>query len=159
MSNIQISPLTQEAEIPCMLLSLVGQTLLVPNVSVAEMAPVRPLVSSPDTPDWMLGFYEWRELQVPVVSYELLSGMGTSGLNPNGRLAVLNNTGVSELLPFIAIPTQSIPRIVRVSQDDIVEDEKAKRKPFDLMTVIVGVETLVIPDISAMESAYLNIRR
>ena len=157
MSNIQVSPITQEEEIPCMLLPLVGITLLVPNVSVAEMAPIQPLSRQDHHPTWMLGFYDWRERQVPVLSYEVLSGQEKPRPNPRGRIAVLNNTGVSDTLPFIAITTEGIPRMVRVSSEDIIENDEKEKKAYDLMTVVVGMENLVVPNITALEKAYLTL--
>lgn len=148
--------ITSMQEIPCMLLPMLDHNLLVPTTSIAEMSSVQPLESVDDSPEWLMGMYNWRGLSVPVISIESING-GQSALNPQGRIAVLNNTGVNPSLQFIAIHTQGIPRMARVAEDDIAEDENLDRRPFDAMAVKVGLEEFFIPDITAIEVAYLNL--
>ncbi len=148
--------ITNIQEIPCMLLPMLDHNLLVPTTSIAEMSSIQPLESVDDAPEWLMGMYTWRGLSVPVISIESING-GKSVLNPHGRIAVLNNTGVNQSLPFLAIHTQGIPRMARVADDDITEDEDIDRRPFDSMAVKVGLEEFFIPDITAIEVAYLNL--
>lgn len=143
--------------IPCLLLPLLGITLVVPNVTVAEMAPMAPVQEVAGTPDWFVGFYHWRNQRVPLLSYEVLNGGTRYPLNPLGRIAVLNNTGVHPNLPFIAIATQGIPRMARIGEADVVEQEGVEKAQYDLMRVSVGVEDLVIPDITALEACCLQV--
>lgn len=147
--------ITNIQEIPCMLLPMLDHNLLVPTTSIAEMSSVQPLESVDNAPNWLMGMYAWRGLSVPVISIESING-GKSALNPNGRIAVLNNTGVNQSLPFLAIHTQGIPRMARIADEDIAEDENIDRRPFDTMAVKVGLEEFYIPDITAIEVAYLN---
>ena len=154
MSENEVS-VVEEDEIPCMLLPMEGYFLLVPTVTVAEMAPVKPLKVIDGAPDWFLGMYEWRDMKVPVLSLDTLNGgAGKKEVNKAGRIAVLNNTGVNEKVPFIAIPTQGIPRMSRVGPKDIEENKDITKKQFDLMAVKVGLESFVIPDITALEEVY-----
>lgn len=69
----------------------------------------------------------------------------------------MNNTGVNPNLPFIAVATQGIPRMARIGEEDIAENEEIARGSFDLMRVKVGVEELVIPDIAALEASCLEV--
>ncbi len=156
MSENSIPQLLEGAEVPCMLLPMEGYNLLVPTVSVAEMSSVKPLAEKADSPEWILGYYEWRNTAVPVVSLEGLNGKAVEALNPSGRIAVLNSTGLDDELPFIAIHTQGIPRMARVGDKDITENADAEKREFDLMAVKVGLEELVIPDIDGIQKAYLE---
>ena len=143
-----------DEEIPCMLVPMGDYFLLLPTVTVAEMAPVNPLHEIAETPDWFLGFYDWRNLKVPVLSLDILNGGSKQDINDRGRIAVLNNTGVNNSIPFIALHTQGIPRMARIGPKDIEENTEEAKKPFDLMAVTVGMEPFVIPDVSAMEEVY-----
>ena len=156
MRQNSVATMQQSHEIPCLLLQLIDTTLLVPTVSVAEMAPMNPAREVPDAPTWLYGMYAWREIEVPLLSYESLNGMPTPSLNMSGRVAVFNNTGVNDKLPFIAIATQGIPRMARIGENDIVQDMERQKNPVDLMMVKVGMEEFVIPDITALETTYLN---
>lgn len=143
-------------EIPCLLVPLLGCTLLLPTVTIAEMAPMRPISSIANAPNWLMGNYDWRNMRVPVVSYESINGGKVTPLNPQGRMAVLNNTGVDSRLSFVAIPTQGIPRMVRVLEDDITENREVQKRLFDKMPVKVGLEQFVIPDVAALENACIQ---
>lgn len=141
------------SDIPCMLLPLVGEHLLVPTVTVAEMAPIQPFDIKPNTPDWFLGFFPWRNTRVPVISYETINQNSSPKLSARGRVAVLNATGVSEEIPFLGLLTQDIPRMTRVEEADITENAEGETDTYDLMVVKVGMEELIIPNIEALEKA------
>jgi len=141
------------SDIPCLLLPLVDETLLVPTVTVAEMGSIQPFEIIHNTPDWFLGFYNWRNIRVPVISFETLNGRHSPKVNARGRVAVLNNPSDSETFPFLSILTQNIPRMTRVEEKDISENEGTSKRPYDLMAVRVGLEELVVPDIYALEKA------
>jgi len=156
MSDNHLAKISNDLEVPCMLFPMIGHNLLLPTTSVAEMSAAKPLETVSETPQWMMGFYEWRGIKVPVISLEALNNDGPPTFNIRGRIAVLNNTGTNTELPFIAIHTQGIPRMARVADDDIAENKAAGRRPFDIMSVKVGMEEFYIPDVSAIEMAYLN---
>ena len=139
--------------VECMMIPIKAQTLLVPVISVAEMAMVAPIFPDNSGPDWFLGYYSWRNGRVPLVSFEKLNGESVAGINPNGRIAVFNSTGVDEDVPFIAIPTQGIPRDITVAKEDILGYNTTPHI-YELMHVRVGVEELVIPDIAGIQKAY-----
>lgn len=157
MSENQVAVMSHGSEIPCLLIPLTDQTLLVPTVTVAEMAPVQPIAKVEGAPQWLYGMYRWRELEIPLIAYEVLNGGEPMPLNTSGRVAVFNNTGVSDSLHFIAIAAQGIPRMARVGEGDINENIEQARGAVDLMAVKVGMEEFVIPDVAALETAYLNL--
>ncbi|WP_075186244.1 chemotaxis protein CheW [Teredinibacter haidensis] len=152
----KVAVISSNTEIACLLVPLLDNTLILPTVSVAEMASMQPIGSLENSPPWLLGFYEWRNTKVPVISYEGISGGPVTPLNPQGRMAVLNNTGVNSELPFIAIPTQGIPRMVRVAEADISENTDRNARPYDDMQVKVGLEEFTLPDVTALEQACID---
>lgn len=154
----EVTKLSKEAEINSLLLPLLDRQLLLPAVTIAEMIPFQAPQKDDDSfPDWYLGDIGWRQLRIPVVSYEVMSGdrMPPSGLSC--RIAVLNNTGVSERLSFVGLLTQGIPRLSRVGADEVHEVKDAATKTFDLMHVTHAGEQLIIPDVSAMQQAVLDL--
>ncbi len=153
------SPAPDVAAVACMMLPIQARTLLVPHANIAEMAMVAPIFPDNSGPNWFLGYYNWRNQRVPLISFErLVTGQG-GGINPNGRIAVFNNTGVHPDIQFIAIPTQGIPRQLNLKPDDIVKIPQMATTHFELMYVRVGAEDMTIPDISALERAYCGYRK
>jgi chemosensory pili system protein ChpC len=157
MSDASSAP--EPNSITCMMLPIQARTLLVPLANIAEMAAVAPIFPDNSGPNWFLGYYNWRNQRVPLVSFErLVTGQG-GGINPNGRIAVFNNTGVHGDVNFIAIPTQGIPRQVSLGVEDIQRLEQMTSTRFEMMYVRVGTEEMTIPDITAIEKAYCSYRK
>lgn len=143
-------------EVASLLIPVQGRLLLAPNVTVAEIVPVPPVVPVADAPAWYLGNCTWREQTIPVLSFEMMNGEEQPGIAPRSRLAVLNTTGLHEALPFLAILTQGLPRLARVTEEEISERDDTDHKPFELMQVSWAGEEAVIPDVDAMERAFLD---
>lgn len=146
----------QVREIASLLIPLQGCQLLLPNVSVAEIVPIAQVRSGEDAPAWYLGSCMWREQRVPLISYEVLNGDAKPAMQSRARLAVLNSTGISEELPFLALVTQGLPRLARVNEEEIAAHDVEELKPFEAMQVSWAGEEAVIPDIARMEQAILD---
>jgi chemosensory pili system protein ChpC len=143
-------------EVASLLIPLQGQSILLPNVTVAEIIPSSPVQSIENAPLWYLGNFQWRELTVPLLSLEALNGEATPNIHSRARFAVLNTTGLHNDLPFIAILTQGLPRLARVNEDEISAREDAENRRYDLMHVSWAGEYTLIPDIPAIEQTFLE---
>jgi len=143
-------------EVASLLIPIQGRLLLAPNVTVAEIVPVSQVIPVEDAPAWHLRNCSWREQTIPLLSFEVMNGEDKPGVASRSRFAVLNTTGVNESLPFIAILTQGLPRLARVTEEEITEREDADNKPFELMHVSWAGEEAVIPHVEAMERAFLD---
>lgn len=143
-------------EVASLLIPLQGRMLLAPNVTVAEIVPVSQVIPVQDAPAWYLGNCSWREQTIPLLSFEVMNGEEKPGVVTRSRFAVINTTGQHDALPFIAILTQGLPRLARVTEEEITEREDADKKPFELMHVSWAGEEAVIPDVEAMERAFLD---
>ncbi len=143
----------QITEVASLLIPVVDRLLLIPTVTVAEMVPYQEPMHNPEAPDWYLGDIGWREQQVPLISFEVINGEPKPSYRTGCRIAILNNTGVDENLPFLGLATQGIPRLSRVKADEIQEMEGKKLKRFELMAVMHAGESVIIPDVGALEQA------
>ena len=143
-------------EVASLLIPVQGRQLLAPNVTIAEIVPVSQVVPVQDAPAWYLGNCSWREQTIPLLAFEVLNGEDKPGVSSRSRFAVINTTGIHESLPFIAIITQGLPRLARVTEEEITEREDTDKKPFELMHVSWAGEEAVIPNVEAMERAFLD---
>lgn len=147
-------------DIPSMLLPVQDKQLLLPGVSVAEIVNF----SYPDCPEnapaWFLGYIQWRQITVPLLSFEILNQQTPSQYSGMRRIAVLNNTGLDESVPFIAIVLQGIPRLLRILPQDLTEvtDMELGAAEMAAMNTSMG-ETVLLPDISVLEQAYSDYLR
>jgi len=143
-------------EVASLLIPMQDQQLLVPNVTVAEIIPLAQITTIEGAPTWYLGNMQWREQTIPVLSYEQLNGDARASSSGRARFAVFNTTGLHESLPFIALLTQGLPRLARVSEEEITQREDMDNKPFELMHVTWAGEEAVIPDVPAIERHFLD---
>ncbi|NRA25143.1 MAG: chemotaxis protein CheW [Oleispira sp.] len=143
------------SEIAGLLIPLHEKQLLLPNVTVAEIIPYRVPTVIGDHASWLLGQMEWRNIHIPVLSYEVLNGASIPSLE-GARLAVVNGTGANRTIPFYAILIQGIPKLTHVKEDDIVTVEAMHLGPYDKMSVSILGEHAMIPDLDMIENELLS---
>lgn len=127
---------------------LADRTLLLPNVAVAELIPYRAPPAMPGLPDWFLGQVAWRDLSLPLLSFEAASG-GQAVVGDGARIAILNALGGRPNVKFIALLVQGIPRSLRVAED--LPRADVPLAPLELAAVKVGDTVLRIPDLEGLE--------
>lgn len=142
----------------CLYLPVHQQQLLLPNVSVAEVVNYQAPSTIKGKPDYFLGHITWRGVSIPLISYDIANGQTGQAASINPRIAVINSIGEHhEALPFFAIVTQGIPRLVKVASD-MIKSSKANHKKAELSTVKLDGEEAIIPDLAYLETlAFENI--
>ncbi|MDH1263008.1 chemotaxis protein CheW [Pseudomonas sp. GD03944] len=131
-----------------LLVPLADRTLLLPNVAVAELIPYRAPQVSAGMPDWFLGQVAWRDLRLPLLSFEAASG-GQAQTGAGARVAVINALGGRPKVKFIALLVQGIPRSIKVGTDLVRAD--AALAPLELDAVSFGDDVAKIPDLIGLE--------
>ena len=77
-----------------LLLPLSDRTLLLPNVAVAELIAYRNPQVAAGLPQWYLGQVAWRDLRLPLLSFEAASsGEQQPVLGSSARVVVINALG------------------------------------------------------------------
>ena len=141
--------------IACLYLPVNQQQLLLPNVSVAEVVGYQSPETPSGKPDYFLGYVAWRGINIPLISYELASGQTSTKTTTNSRIVVINSIGEHhEDLPFFAILTQGIPRLVKVASD-LIKPVKVKGKSknkAEISSVKLDGEEAIIPDLTYIEA-------
>ncbi|WP_181297750.1 chemotaxis protein CheW [Pseudomonas sp. Q2-TVG4-2] len=144
------SAITQDtsASVTGLLVPLADRTLLLPNVAVAELIPYRPPQSTQGMPSWFLGQVTWRDLTLPLLSFEAASD-GQPETGSQARVAVLNALGGRDHVKFIALLVQGIPRSIKV--DPSLARSDVALAPLELDAVNLGDVQARIPDLVALE--------
>ncbi|MGK9066832.1 chemotaxis protein CheW [Stutzerimonas chloritidismutans] len=141
---------TQEtpANLTGLLVPLSDRTLLLPNVAVAEIIGYRAPQAVQGMPSWFLGQVPWRDLRLPLLSFEAASG-GQAETGTRARVAVLNALGGREHVKFIALLVQGIPRSIKLDSELARAD--VSLNPLELDAVDLGDVQARIPDLVAFE--------
>ena len=143
---------------------LEGVNLLVPNVAVAEVINYQPLDLIKEGPDWLLGGLRWRDQVLPVLSMESLCGFGLPQGERGARISVLNSVKGNSPLPFYAIVTAGIPRLISADADALGDSMLAARSLPDTVAdcVQIGNEEALIPNLeiiqTLVESSWVKFR-
>ncbi|WP_437879357.1 chemotaxis protein CheW [Pseudomonas sp. LRF_L74] len=131
-----------------LLVPLSDRTLLLPNVALAELIPYRAPQVSAGMPAWFLGQVAWRDLQLPLLSFEAASD-GQAQIGSNARVAVINALGGRDQVKFIALLVQNIPRSLKV--DATLARVSVSLSPLELDAVQIGEAVVKIPDLAGLE--------
>lgn len=73
MSQAVAATPTASSTLTGLVVPLSDRNLLLPNVALAELMPYRAPLATPGMPAWMLGQVAWRDLRLPLLSFEAAS--------------------------------------------------------------------------------------
>ncbi|WP_126452633.1 chemotaxis protein CheW [Sulfuriflexus mobilis] len=138
------------------LVPLTDERLVLPNTTIAEIIDFSQAdiqaSSVEDAPDWLLGMVAWRGLSVPVVAFERMAGGKYEASASRARLAVLNVAKGAPGVPFIAIPTQTIPQLMQIDETTIsVVEDSGEASPVVACHVMVAGSAAIIPALEEVE--------
>ena len=142
-----------------------GVNLLVPNVAIAEVINYQPLDLIQDGPEWLLGCLHWRDQELSVISMESLCGHSLPQAENSARISVLNSVQAQSDMPFYAMVTSDIPRLIYADADALGESLAPIRTlPNSVADCVqIGSEEALIPDLdivqSVVASAWKHLRR
>ena len=139
-------------EIRGVLLQAGEERVLLPNATVAEVLARMPVEPIADAPAWLPGYILWHGRQVPLVSFAQLAGISTESVGANSKIVVLKSLGGSEGMPYFALLTQSLPRLISVPRDGLLADATEEALPPGVqMRVLLGDEAALLPDLESIE--------
>ena len=129
------------------------RSLLLPNVALAELMPYRAPLAIPGMPAWMLGQVAWRDLRLPLLSFEAASD-GQAQIGSTARVAVINALGGRPHVKFLALLVQGIPRSVKLESN--LARANVPLAPLELDAVSIADNVLKIPDLMALEQMLVD---
>lgn len=144
-----------DGAIRSLLLPLDDTYLLLPGTVVAEVVgyttPQPPAQDS--VPDWLLGMVNWRGQDVPCIAFEALNGQTLGVPGTRARTVVLKTLGSRSGMPYIAVRTRGIPRLINVEREGIEPlGEPEPLGPAVREAVLAHGEPALIPDMDYLES-------
>ncbi|VAX12241.1 hypothetical protein MNBD_GAMMA24-1410 [hydrothermal vent metagenome] len=142
----------------CLLLPLQDVKILLPNTAVAEVISYTVPETVKDAPPWMLGYINWRDEKIPLLSFERLSGAGKQE-HTTDRVAVLNTLNGNPHLAYIALQIQSIPQLRLIQESSIVVTETDEQTDVVAASIDFAGESVLIPDLDKLEQYVLGLTR
>lgn len=144
--------------IHCLTIPIHEETVLLPNAAIAEVVAYKEPVPIDDAPDWFLGFMEWRDKRVPLISFEAVSGKDVQAAKGTSRIAVLNTLNGNTQIPYIAVLSQGIPSLALVQEQGLEDKDIAdnSRPTVSAYVKLGGIEAL-IPNIDEIEQRLIRL--
>ena len=139
------------SEVASLIIPLEETSLLVPNSCVAEIVPHVTTDKDESAPGWVVGKMIWRELPLPCLSFEVLTGAKEAELQSASRIAIFNTLGEGFQKRFYGVTITGIPRLARVVEQELVVEE-AETSAYEKQKVQLNGESCVIPDLDAIEA-------
>lgn len=141
------------AEVYSLLVPLTDGRLIVPRTCVAEVVGYQLPAQVLGAPPWYLGTLQWSGKQVPLVSFETLSGSLLPPASTRTRVVVLHALLGKLDAGAFAILAQGFPQLVRISGDMVRADltyVRPERAPV-LCRVRMLKDSPLVPDLEQLE--------
>ncbi len=150
MSEVAIEP---SDELRGLLLPLGNGNLLLPNAAVVEVL-IYPPVKKPaaNMPDWYLGRFRWRNLALPLVSWDSLMSLAvTTEEGLRKRVAVCHLFSAGDAGSFVGLETIGLPSLVSITEAELrAETDSADPESFILGELSLQGVVARIPDLGAL---------
>lgn len=140
----------------CLTIPLYKETAILPNSAIAEVISYKEPMQIAEAPEWFLGYIEWRDQKIPLISFEVISGNDIQESSKDRRIAVLNTLNSNSKLPYIAMTTQGIPSLAIVQEHGLEDKETSGRDAVAGIVDLGGIEA-IIPNIDEIEQRVLNL--
>jgi len=132
------------------LISLQDRQLLVPNNLLAGVTPLGGMIVESHKERWILGHKYWRNMRIPVVCFENLSGGSLKKHSEQACIAVFNRSTDHERQSFWGLLVQGEPRTLELSEND-VEMISAQLSEVEIAAVQVKDEKASVPNLAFIE--------
>lgn len=136
--------------------------VLIPNIVVAELMDFTMPEPLRRAPDWILGELVWNGWQVPVISLEhLISDSSANTITAKARILLIKTLGESTQVNYIAFVIQGLPRLKKITADNLVEKLSDELPEGVFSEVSIDDLEAMIPDLGSLtrlveEAAYGN---
>jgi len=143
-------------QVPSLIIPIENGNLLVPNSSVAEIVSYQhekknaQSSDSAELPDWVVGQITWRFLALPCISFDKITESISGEPKIPTRVAIFNTVTEAFGPRFYGLAMNGIPRLSRVMQEDIVEED-GETHALETLRVQVNGESCCIPNLAAIE--------
>lgn len=141
-------------ELYAVLVSLVSDTLLLPNAAVAEVVSPESMEEPPaGAPAWFAGRVTYNNRQLAVVRFEVLNGGGAGEDSRRTRLAVLQPVTGALRSGQYAIVCQGYPHLVTLNRTALRKEDlqSTDSEAYVLTRVSIANTNALIPNLEKIE--------
>lgn len=139
-----------------MLLKLSSVNLLVPDIMVEEICWPASVQAVKNAPDWFLGFFNWENFRLPLISFEKMNGQNDRDFSAGTSVAIINGSVNHHHLPYYGLIVGEENRLVPLKKKSIAPDFGKPIIRAEACWTIVENESAVIPKVDWLEEHLLS---
>ena len=142
------------AQIDCLSINIGQSNLLVPMPAVAEIVLNQDFVVEEQSPQWMFGWINWRNLSIPLIDFAALQQeQPCIDFGNNTRIVVLNSLVEGHPHRYYAIICKGFPHTLRVEEDSALsaQNEETMEACISVSFALDGHQ-LELPDFEEIET-------
>ncbi|WP_169729281.1 chemotaxis protein CheW [Solimonas soli] len=142
-----------KTQLYAVLISLAGDTLLLPNLAIAEVVARDAVQPAAQLPPWLAGYLEHGGRRLPVLRFERLNGGGAAADARRERVVIVNTLGRHLPSGQFAMVTQTYPHLVTLNRAALqpLPLRDGDRAELLLARVRVASHEALIPDLDRVE--------
>lgn len=136
------------------LVALQNDTLLLPNLAVAEVASLEGLRPQDNAPAWFAGILPWQGRELPVARFELMNNSAAEPPGRRTRVAVINAMSTRLSSGRFGIVCEGYPHLVTLNRAALSPAEAHAQDSAELVLARVKVasQLAVIPNLEHIET-------
>ncbi|MEH6357778.1 MAG: chemotaxis protein CheW [Pseudomonadales bacterium] len=132
------------------LVALQDRQLLVPDNLLVDVTPLGGLIVESHKEGWILGHKYWRNMRIPVVCFENLSGGSLKKHSEKACIVILNRSSEYEGQNFWGLLVQDEPHRMTLREEDI-EAVSAQLSQSEIAAVRVHGKEASVPNLVFVE--------
>lgn len=142
------------------LIALEEDSILLPNLAVAEVLPKDALQKAGDGTAALAGHVQWNGRQIPVVNFETLNGAPPKReISKRTRVTLLHSIG-GHSLETIGVMTQGYPHLVTLNREAVqpADLRETDRRDLVIARVRISSQEVLVPDFETLEYELLRLQ-
>lgn len=146
--------------INAVLIALDEDSLLLPNLAVAEVLSKDLLQKNGEGTSALAGHVLWNGKKIPVVNFEVLNGAEPQPEIPRrGRVTLLHSIGTHSF-GTIGVMTQGYPHLVTLNRDAMQPGvlRESDRRNLVMARVNISNQEVLVPDFDAIEYEIMRLQ-
>lgn len=143
-----------DERVKCLLLSMTGPAVIMPNAAVAELITQNTVTAVEGAPDWLIGRGSWRGLDIPLIAFDRMCGERKDPPPTSGRFVVLFGLEREGAPAFYGMRIDRLPRSETVDRTGLVAAEEPKHdSEYVAMRARLDDRDCLVPDFDAVGRA------
>lgn len=130
--------------------------VIIPDVMVAEIVDFQNTVTeTDDVPTWYLGKLPWRDIEIPLISFEAMNSDSFFSKNRSLKIIVIHAVSSRDKMPYWGFVVNETPKMFRLLSDGIRRADTDESGEVEVMRAEISGEVFIVPDMERIEQNIL----